>query len=160
MRSKRLDRIQLIAAISSKGRGWIQIGFGNNNSDTFWHFILQLTKILEAENKNWREETRIMLDNAKYHKSRVNMRRYNKLEIPVFFLGPYSFDVAAIERLFANIKRNDLNPKNHNFENRLNKGRYLVWLAEEVRKLKLGDFKTYFRSSLLAAEKHFLFQNI
>lgn len=101
-----------------------------------------------------------MLDNAKYHRSKVNMKRYKKFTLPVFFLGPYSFDVAAIERLFANIKRNDLNAQNHSFENRISKGRYLVWLAEEVRKLQLGDFRTYFRSSLLAAENHFLFQNI
>jgi len=37
---------------------------------------------------------------------------------------------------------------------------YLTWIAEEVKKLHLKNFDTYFRSAIVAAERHFMFMDI
>ena len=44
---RRLDRISIIAAISTKGRSWFSINFGNNTADTYWYFILRLSGELQ-----------------------------------------------------------------------------------------------------------------
>jgi len=50
-----------------------------------------------------------MVDNASYHKSRENLERYEKLGIPMLFLGPYHFRLAPIELMFCYIKERNLN---------------------------------------------------
>jgi transposase len=58
----------------------------------------------------WRKKALLLLDNASFHKS-VTCREYYKLmKLPIMFLGPYSFDMAAVEKLFSFIKNRDLNP--------------------------------------------------
>jgi len=38
------------------------------------------------------------------------MEGYKSMGIPVMFLGPYSFNMAAVEKLFSFVKNRDLNP--------------------------------------------------
>jgi len=35
--SLRLEKIHIIAAVSSRGRGWFIVGYGNNNGNTSGH---------------------------------------------------------------------------------------------------------------------------
>jgi transposase len=50
-----------------------------------------------------------MLDNAKYHKSHLVLKKYTEHKIPIFFLGPYHFKLAAIENVFSMMKNRNLN---------------------------------------------------
>jgi hypothetical protein len=38
------------------------------------------------------------------------MEGYKSMGIPVMFMGPYSFNMAAVEKLFSFVKNSDLNP--------------------------------------------------
>jgi hypothetical protein len=38
------------------------------------------------------------------------MEYYKLMQLPVMFLAPYSFNLAAVEKLFSFIKARDLNP--------------------------------------------------
>jgi transposase len=50
------------------------------------------------------------MDNASIHRSREALHFYVSVKMPVMFLAPYSFEMAAVERLFSFIKNRDLNP--------------------------------------------------
>ena len=74
-------------------------------------FFRYLIKQLDNENPNWRSNTVILLDGARYHTSE-DMREYlRKLEITVIFSGPYSYSAAPIERLFSALKDGEINPE-------------------------------------------------
>ena len=49
------------------------------------------------------------MDGAQYHRSRSAMDFFKDLGLNIVILGPYSYDGAPIERLFAFIKRKPLN---------------------------------------------------
>ncbi len=51
-----------------------------------------------------------MIDNASIHRSSQALEFYEDIGLNVFFLAPYSFEMAAVERLFSFIKNRDLNP--------------------------------------------------
>ena len=53
----------------------------------------------------------ILLDNASYHTSESSINLLEGLDIPVIYTGPYSYDGAPIELLFAAIKTHDINPE-------------------------------------------------
>jgi hypothetical protein len=69
---------------------------------------------LSFQNDKWRENTVFMLDNASYHRSNKNLERYQKLNIPIMFLGPYHFKMAPAELMLSYIKHRNLNPLNSN----------------------------------------------
>ena len=50
----------------------------------------------------------LLLDNATYHKSSLILGKFEQLGIPILFLGPYSFDLAPVERFFSFIKSRNL----------------------------------------------------
>ena len=83
-----------------------------------------------------------------------------QFQIPIFYSGPYSFDAAPCEKLFAIIKRNDLNPLKRNFKNRNGCHTYIQWLAEVICQLHFGDVTSLFRKALEANEKYLLFEDI
>jgi transposase len=51
-----------------------------------------------------------MIDNASIHRSSQSLDFYEDVGLNVFFLAPYSFEMAAVERLFSYIKNRDQNP--------------------------------------------------
>jgi hypothetical protein len=50
------------------------------------------------------------MDNASFHKSERALDGYKRMDIPIMFLGQYSFNMAAVENLFSFVKARDLNP--------------------------------------------------
>ena len=46
-----------------------------------------------------------MLDNASFHHSKYIREKFEKFDIPVHYLGPYSYDAAPVEKVFSVIKR-------------------------------------------------------
>ena len=74
-------------------------------------FFVQLVKKLDEENKQWRKDTVILLDNAPYHKSAEMLTLLEKLHIPVLFTSPHSYAAVPIELWFAAFKADDINPR-------------------------------------------------
>jgi hypothetical protein len=52
----------------------------------------------------------LLLDNASFHKSFQAKDNYKAMKLPIMFLGPYSFNMATVEKLFSFVKNRDLNP--------------------------------------------------
>jgi transposase len=106
----RLPQISMIAAISSEGRVFFTINQGKTTSLTFLLFLSKLCRQLDTKDRQWRKSTLFLLDNASFHKSERAMEGYNAMGLPIMFLGPYSFNMAAVEKLFSFVKNRDLNP--------------------------------------------------
>jgi hypothetical protein len=100
----------MIAAISSKGRVFFTINQGKTTSLTFLLFLTKLCSRLDSQDRLWRKDTLFLLDNASFHRSEKAMAGYKDMGVPIMFLGPYSFNMAAVEKLFSFVKNRDLNP--------------------------------------------------
>jgi transposase len=83
---------------------------GKTTSTTFTHFLMKVIRRLEAETPGSRSKVIFLLDNASFHKSAASLDFYRQAGIQVSFLAPYSFKMAAVEKLFAFVKARDLNP--------------------------------------------------
>ena len=73
-------------------------------------YLVELVKMLDAEDRHWRKDTVIVWDNAGYHTSKRTKSLLETLKIPLLFLGTYSYDMAPAELLFARLKTSDLHP--------------------------------------------------
>jgi len=51
-----------------------------------------------------------LLDNASIHRSRAAKAHLEAMGLPLMYLAPYSFKMAAVEKLFSFVKNRDLNP--------------------------------------------------
>jgi transposase len=100
----------MIAAITSRGHTFFSINQGKNTSLTFLLFIVKLCKELDNQDFNWRASSILLLDNASIHRAKQSLTAFEQMGLPVMFLAPYSFKMAAVEKLFAVVKNRDLNP--------------------------------------------------
>ena len=103
-------RISLIAGIDSLGEVFVSLLQANNDTETMEIFLTQLVETLDGEDKHWRKDTVIIWDNATYHTSNGTKSLLETLKIPLLQLGPYSYDMAPAELLFARLKGGDLTP--------------------------------------------------
>ncbi len=71
---------------------------------------MKLCQYLDAQNSNWRKTSVILIDNASIHRSAEALSYQEELGLNVMFLAPYSFQMAAVEKLFAFMKNRDINP--------------------------------------------------
>ena len=100
----------MVGAITSKGRTFFSVNQGKNTSLTFQFFIVRLCKALDNQDESWRTKSTLLIDNASIHRSKVTLDAFEQMGVPVMFLAPYSFKMAAVEKLFAVVKNRDLNP--------------------------------------------------
>ena len=101
---KRLIRVNIIAAITSEGRYYFTVSVGINNSSTFDYFLLNLVKHLFEWDVNFRDKVVFVLDNARTHRSNQTTALMESLGIDVLFLGPYSYQMAPVEKFFQMLK--------------------------------------------------------
>ena len=86
------------------------------------------------------------------------VEKLKAFRIPVLFTGPYSYDAAPVEKIFAAIKRCDLNPQNRSFQSRSTPDTYLIWLAEAIAQVvEFGNVSSLFRKALATWESYLLF---
>ena len=67
-------------------------------------FFMKLTELLDKDTPDWRDNSVVLLDGAKYHTGDDTREVLRKLQIPVIYSGPYSYSAAPIELLFAGLK--------------------------------------------------------
>ena len=122
--------------------------------------ILSLCLRLQDEDPDWRARTVFYLDNATYHWSGYLMDKFTELQIPVLYSGPYSYDSACVEKVFAAIKRRDLNPGNRSFKNRQSCETYVSWLAESISGIDFGNIPKLYLRTLEANYRYLMFRDI
>ena len=69
----------------------------------------KLVQQLDKDRSDWRTDTILQLDGAKYHKTALVKDLFQELQVPVMISAPYSYDADVVELLFAMFKRGELN---------------------------------------------------
>ena len=82
----------------------------NTDSNTFCLFISKLVAKLTKEDRNWRDNTLLLIDGARYQTSAESIRHMKALGFRVCVSAPYSYASAPVEYAFAFLKDTDLNP--------------------------------------------------
>ena len=100
----------MIGAIDTEGRVWHAVTQSNTTTDVLLLFVKNLIALLDDELPNWREESLLLLDGARYHVSAEARAGFQKLRLPVIYTAPYSPSSSPIERLWAALKLGELNP--------------------------------------------------
>ena len=72
-------------------------------------YLIHLVNQLDQERSNWRDDTVLLLDGARYHTGSEVREYLRKLELTVIWSGPYSYSTAPIETVFAALKFVQLN---------------------------------------------------
>jgi transposase len=73
-------------------------------------FLSKLACSLDGSTPDWRDNSLILMDNASYNTCRETQNHMKWLNMPYMFTGPYSYDGAPVELLFALFKRVNINP--------------------------------------------------
>ena len=66
---------------------------------------------LELEDPNFREKTVLQFDGATYHRSAETRNFLSNTGGKTMISGPYGYEIAPVEMLFAGIKSTNLNPE-------------------------------------------------
>ena len=103
-------RISMFIAIDTNGKTYLTLLQSNTNNRIMDIYLRQLVLKLDQEDKDWRNNTVILLDGAPYHCSEMTLELMEGLKIPTLFTGPHSYDAVPAELYFAAFKADDVNP--------------------------------------------------
>ena len=103
-------RISMIAAMDTDGDTYACYTTVNTNTSVMKLYLSYLAEQIEKDRPNFRDDTVLLLDGAKYHTNFEIQGHLKALNFPVIYTGPYSYDACPCELLFARIKSADLNP--------------------------------------------------
>ena len=103
-------KVNMIAAVDTDGRVYLSLTQQNTSSDIILMFMSRLANVLSQEDKDWRNETYWLLDNAAYHKSKEVRECLLKLGVKVILSGQYAYAAAPCELFFSYYKQEDQNP--------------------------------------------------
>ena len=122
-------RLSLIVALDSEGRIFYSMTQAATDQNVMMIFLIKLVEQLDIALPDWRDHTALLLDNATYHQG-ARVREYlRKLKIEVIWSGPYSYDSAPCELVFAQLKLGELNQEQQATGK---KGRYILLIANCV----------------------------
>ena len=74
-------------------------------------FFRDFVKLLNEEDRSWRQKTILYLDGARYHRSTETLGVCEELQIPYMVSGPYSYNASPCEYWFSLFKRVNINPR-------------------------------------------------
>ena len=97
-------------AICTSGRLYCSLYQVNTDQNMFCLFISKLATILTSEDANWRDNTLLLIDGARYQTSKDSLQHLKTLGFRVCISAPYSYSAAPVEYAFAAFKSKDLNP--------------------------------------------------
>ena len=83
----------------------------HTTSEVVCRFVTQLVVKLELEDPSFRENTVLQFDGATYHRSAETRNFLANMGIKTMISGPYGYEIAPVEMLFAAIKSTNLNPQ-------------------------------------------------
>ena len=80
-------KVNMIAAIDTDGRLYLSLTQFNKDGDVMLMFLSRLANVLSSEDKDWRDNTYLLLDNAAYHRSKEVKEHLIKLGAKTILSG-------------------------------------------------------------------------
>ena len=84
-------RLSLIAALDSDGRVFYALTHAITDTGMMKTYLSCLCRQLDREIPNWKEDTVLLLDGAKYHTSEDCQQFLRRLGVQTIYSGPYSY---------------------------------------------------------------------
>jgi hypothetical protein len=103
-------RLSMLMAIDTDGNLYCSLTQVNTDHRVFCLFLSKLVERLNAEDKDWRKNSIILIDGAKYQTSKESQKYMRALGINYIISAPYSFAATPIEYAFSFLKAVHLNP--------------------------------------------------
>ena len=103
-------RIAMIAALDTDGHIYYALTQANTDQNVMLIYLQYLVEQMDLERPDWRDDTVLLLDGARYHTGSAVREYLRKLEVQVIWSGPYSYSAAPIEMVFGALKFGELNP--------------------------------------------------
>ena len=91
-------KVNMIAGIDTDGRLYLSLTQQNTDSDVMLMFLSRLANLLSQEDKDWRDDTYWLLDNAAYHRSKEVRQCLIKLGVKTILSGQYAYAEAPCEQ--------------------------------------------------------------
>lgn len=88
-------RISLIACVGSDGSAYYCLTQVNTDANVFCLYLTELVKKLTQDDKNWRDNSVLLLDNAAYHLDEKVLKHLAFLNVTVIFSGPCKYQSSA-----------------------------------------------------------------
>ena len=104
-------RVTMILGLDTLGNVYVSLAQANSNSSMMELYFRSLARRLDIQRPQWRRDTIIFVDGAKYHQSKEFLQVAAELQLPYMLLGPHSYDAAPCELVFAHFKKADVNPR-------------------------------------------------
>ena len=101
----------MILGLDTRGNVYVSLAQANSNSQMMELYFWALAQRLDQQRPQWRRDTVIIVDGAKYHQSKDFLQVAAELRLPYMLLGPHSYDAAPCELVFAHFKKADINPR-------------------------------------------------
>ena len=101
----------MILGLDTLGNVYVALAQANSNTSMMELYFRSLVQRLDAQRPQWRRDTIILVDGAKYHQSKEFLLVAADLQLPYMLLGPHSYNVAPCELVFAHFKKADVNPR-------------------------------------------------
>ena len=98
-------------AIDTEGKLYCSLTQTNTDHRVFCLFITKLVDVLSKEDSNWRDNTILLHDGAKYATCNESTEHLKSLGVKFVISAPYSYSTSPIELAFAFLKAVHLNPK-------------------------------------------------
>ena len=103
-------RLTVIVGVDTFGKTYFTLSQASNDGRIFGAFLQRFAGQLDSEDPDWRANTILVLDGAAYHRGDEACQALAALKIPTMISGPYGYDGAVAEKVFALLKVGDLNP--------------------------------------------------
>ena len=88
-------RVSLIACVGTDGTALYSLTQINTDSKVFCLYLTELVKKLSAADKDWRDNSVLLLDNASYHVSPETLSYLAWLKVEVIFSGPCKYRISS-----------------------------------------------------------------
>ena len=105
------QKVNMIAAVDTEGRVYAALTQVNTDSDVMVSYMSRLATVLKMEDRNWLQNTILLVDGAKYHKSPATRKVFKQIGASYIISSPYSYDAAPVELYFSYFKRVQVNPE-------------------------------------------------
>jgi len=103
-------RLSMLMAIDTNGNLYASLTQVNTDHRVFCLFITKLVERLNADDRNWRTNSVLLIDGAKYQTCKESQKYMKALGIKYAISAPYSFEATPIEYAFSFLKAVHLNP--------------------------------------------------
>jgi len=113
MSSKDLStKVNMLIALDTSGRVYAALTQVNTDSDVMVSFLSRLAAVLTKQDRDWRSNSVLLLDGAKYHTSLPTRVVLKRIGADYIISAPYSYDAAPVELFFAYMKQVQINESN------------------------------------------------